>query len=138
MAMNIARMIVGDCVKAKPSAVPKKGAVHGVASTVAKTPWKNEPASPSPPLQESNPRVVLCGNEISKTPNKLSANTRTMTLKKRTKYAFVNWSPPQVISRPAALTRMLNETENLERDDWQNAWHQVQNDSAQKTKKEKG
>src|SRR6266446_498164 len=38
----------------------------------------------------------------------------------------------------AALPRMLNETENLERDDWQNAWHQVQNDSAQKTKKEKG
>ena len=36
-----------DWVKAKPSAVPRNGAVQGVASTVAKTPWKNEPASPS-------------------------------------------------------------------------------------------
>src|SRR5947207_8246395 len=104
IATNIDNMIAGDWVKAKPSAVPKKGAVHGVASTVAKTPWKNEPASPWAPVQPSNPRVALCGSEIYKTPNKLSANTRTMTLKTSTKYALVSWSPAEVISRPAALS----------------------------------
>src|SRR6266480_6794088 len=36
-----------------------------------------------------------------------------------------------------ALPRVLNEAENLERDDRQNTGHQVQNDSAQKTEKEK-
>ncbi len=38
IATNIDNMMAADCVKAKPSAVPKNGAVHGVASTVAKTP----------------------------------------------------------------------------------------------------
>src|SRR6202140_648146 len=38
IATNITRIIQPDCVKAKPSAVPRNGAVHGVASTVAKTP----------------------------------------------------------------------------------------------------
>ena len=85
MAMNIARMIVGDCVKAKPSAVPRNGAVHGVASTVAKTPWKNEPRKSLRSLVESKPRVMPCGSEISNTPKRLSANTSTITLSARTK-----------------------------------------------------
>ena len=38
IAANIASMIPADCVNAKPSAVPRNGAVHGVASTVAKIP----------------------------------------------------------------------------------------------------
>ena len=42
-ATNIDSMIADDCENAKPSAVPRNGAVHGVASTVANTPWKNEP-----------------------------------------------------------------------------------------------
>ena len=57
IATNIDKMTSGGCVKAKPSAVPKKGAVHGVARIVVKSPWTNEPASPSSPLQPSNPRV---------------------------------------------------------------------------------
>ena len=69
-----------DWVKAKPSAVPRNGAVHGVARTVAKTPWKNEPASPSSAVQPSNPRFALCGSEISKTPNRFSAKTSTTAL----------------------------------------------------------
>ena len=32
------------CVTANPTAVPMKGAVHGVAATVASVPVKNEPA----------------------------------------------------------------------------------------------
>src|SRR6266550_1618221 len=104
MARNMRRIVQPDWVKAKPSAVPRNGAVHGVARTVAKSPWKNDPASCWPLVEESKPRVTPCGSEISKTPNKLSANTRTMTLKARTKYGFVNWKPPQVISRPAAFS----------------------------------
>jgi hypothetical protein len=34
---------------------------------------------------ESNPRVILCGSEISNTPKRFSANTRTITLSARTK-----------------------------------------------------
>jgi hypothetical protein len=38
IAPNINRITVADWVKAKPSAVPRNGAVQGVASTVANTP----------------------------------------------------------------------------------------------------
>jgi hypothetical protein len=85
MAMNIARMITADCVNAKPSAVPRNGAVHGVASTVANTPWKNEPSRSLRSLVESKLRVTDCGNETSNTPKRFNANTRTITLKVRTK-----------------------------------------------------
>src|SRR5215470_8961383 len=90
MAMNIARMIAGDCVNAKPSAVPRNGAVQGVASTVANTPWKNEPSKSLRSLVESKLRVTDCGNETSNTPKRLSANTSTITLNTSTKYGFVN------------------------------------------------
>ena len=45
-AANMARITPDDWLNAKPSAVPRNGAVQGVASSVAKTPWKNEPARP--------------------------------------------------------------------------------------------
>src|SRR6478672_2713949 len=93
------KIIQPDWVKAKPRAVPRNGAVHGVARTVAKTPWKNEPASPSRALQPSKLRLALCGNDISKTPNRFRAKINTTALMKRTKYGLVNWNA-QVISRP--------------------------------------
>src|SRR2546430_12703866 len=68
MAMNIDTMTIGDCVNAKPSAVPRNGAVHGVASTVAKTPWKNEPTLSLRSEVASKPRFRLRGSEISKMP----------------------------------------------------------------------
>src|SRR5215472_14842081 len=76
-ATNIARMIAADCAKAKPSAVPRNGAVQGVASTVANTPWKNEPSKSLRSLVASKLRVTDCGNENSNTPNRFSANTST-------------------------------------------------------------
>ena len=85
IATNITKIIQPGCVNAKPRAVPRNGAVHGVARTVAKTPWKNEPASPSRAVQASKPRFALCGNEISKTPNKFNAKTSTTALMNRTK-----------------------------------------------------
>src|SRR5215510_13391463 len=90
MATNIARMITADCVKAKPSAVPRNGAVHGVAKTVAKTPWKNEPSRSLRSLVESKLLVTDCGNETSNTPKRFSAKTSTITLNTSTKYGFVN------------------------------------------------
>ena len=66
-------------------AVLREGAVHGVARTVAKIPWKNEPRSPSLEVQPSRPRFALCGRVISKTPNKFRAKTRTTALIARTK-----------------------------------------------------
>src|ERR1044072_909740 len=38
IATNMSRIVQPEWVKAKPSAVPKNGAVQGVAKTVAKTP----------------------------------------------------------------------------------------------------
>src|SRR4029434_3184734 len=90
MAMNIARMIAADCVNAKPSAVPRNGAVHGGARTAANTPWKNEPTRSLRSLVESKLRVTDCGNETSNTPKRFRAKTSTITLKARTKYGFVN------------------------------------------------
>src|SRR5438067_13331357 len=74
MAMNIARMIVADCVNAKPSAVPRNGAVHRVASTVANTPWKNEPSRSLRSLAENKLHVIDSGDEISKPQNSISAH----------------------------------------------------------------
>src|ERR1700730_17584433 len=90
IATNMARIMAADCVKANPSAVPKNGAVHGVARTVAKTPWKKEPALPALMVEATISRVANCGSEISKTPKRFRAKTTTITLMKRTKYGLVN------------------------------------------------
>ena len=41
---NTARITAPLWAKANPRALPRKGAVQGVASSVAKSPWKNDPA----------------------------------------------------------------------------------------------
>src|ERR1700736_5370023 len=83
-ATNIDKMTADDCVNANPIAVPRNGAVHGVANAVAKTPWKNEPAFPIFGA-ESIPRETNCGKVISNTPKRFNAKTRTMTLRSKTK-----------------------------------------------------
>src|SRR4029079_13856215 len=88
-ATNIARMIAADWVKANPSAVPRNGAVHGVASTVANTPWKNEPSRSLRSLVESKLCVTDCGRETSNTPKRFSANTSTITLKTENKARLI-------------------------------------------------
>ena len=83
-------MIPAEAAKANPSALPRNGAVHGVARTVAKTPWKNEPgiAFARAPAEQS----VVARDEsvISKTPKRLSAKTSTTALITTTKIGFVN------------------------------------------------
>jgi hypothetical protein len=59
--------------------------VQGVASTVAKTPWKKEPAYPSRALQPTSPVAAAAGSVISKTPKRLRAKTRTTALIATTK-----------------------------------------------------
>ena len=66
---NIA--ISHDCVKANPIAGPINGAVHGVATVVAKTPVKNDPLYP--PLEVSSLPVPIKLVPISKTPDRLNA-----------------------------------------------------------------
>src|SRR5438046_9443937 len=93
MAMNIANMIVADCENAKPSAVPRNGAVHGVANTVANTPSKKEPRSSLRSLVESKPREKLCGRVISDTTKRFKADRSTLKMSSRHKYGVVNSNP---------------------------------------------
>src|SRR5438874_2481754 len=44
---NIKTTTSADCVKAKPKATPRNGALQGVGRAVASTPLKNAPALPS-------------------------------------------------------------------------------------------
>ena len=75
-AVNKTTMPTGGCVNANPRAVPKNGAVQGVASTVASMPLKNAPMFP---LREAAFEAALVKRPpvISKTPKKLSATSVT-------------------------------------------------------------
>ena len=76
MQAKMRKTIANDSAKAKPSAVPKKGAVQGVAKTVAKTPLKKDEDKLSPsPAAEKLPLVP--GNTTVKTPNKLKPSAKT-------------------------------------------------------------
>src|SRR5207237_7989175 len=44
---SVTKMTAGCAVNANPSATPRNGAEHGVASKVASTPLKNAPATPT-------------------------------------------------------------------------------------------
>ena len=69
-------------VRAAPTATPKKGAIHGVATTVARKPEKKEPLYPL--LFDNfapNPTNEI---PISKTPLRLNPKTRRKIAKKKT------------------------------------------------------
>ncbi len=74
-AANIPRITGAGCPKAKPRAVPNTGAVQALARTVARTPWKNAPGSPSRGASPAS--VDAPGRMISKTPSRLRAKTNT-------------------------------------------------------------
>ena len=75
-------------VRAVPTATPKKGAMQGVATTVAKTPEKKLPESPDFWVKEETAPVSLI--PISKTPLKLRAKRNKMTAKAKTKTGSCN------------------------------------------------
>src|ERR1700758_5464013 len=54
-------------VKANAEAVPRKGAVQGVARIVANAPWKKAPPYPPPPRHLPNP--PCCGSRYRKLEN---------------------------------------------------------------------
>ena len=64
--VNIKKMMIGPCVKAKASAVPKKGAEQGVDNMVARTPFKK---SPNFPFVCIEPNLDPPGVENSNNPN---------------------------------------------------------------------
>ena len=81
MTMKNSTIMCAGCAKAKPSDAPKNGAVQGVASTVASTPFMNAPALPW--REDAAPAALMVPppRVISKMPNKLSATSVTMTVR---------------------------------------------------------
>src|SRR3954470_5360204 len=61
-----ARMIGVLDANAKPSAMPRNGAVQGVARTVARTPLKNAPEAPS---REARPLAISSALPLTVTSN---------------------------------------------------------------------
>src|SRR6266478_4939554 len=101
----MSKMTVADWVKAKPRAVPRNGAVQGVASTVAKTPWKNEPTSPCIDPSAATARRLAAGRfndhqhqRQAEKPGENSSDKGEATAK----------------NARSALTGLLNKTENLQ------------------------
>ena len=96
---KIARDSAADCVRAYPRATPMKGAVHGVATTVARTPLRKEP--PSPPPESILPPSPTREVPISNTPKRLRPNMKMMTDRITMKAGDWSWKPHPSCSPPA-------------------------------------
>ena len=71
-------------ISAKPRAAPMNGAVHGVATIVARTPVKNVPASPDraasrPPTPPSAPPKPATPDRLNPIAKRRYASTATKT-----------------------------------------------------------
>ena len=75
-------------VRAAPTTTPRKGAIQGVATTVARTPEKKLPKSPDF-RDKPEPRPVI-DIPISKTPLRLSQKRKSKIANPRTKAGFGN------------------------------------------------
>ena len=78
------------CVKAKPIAVPKKGAEQGVLKRTMRMPLKKAPAKPSLRVAASMRVSVFPGRKISKAPNRFMANAESKTTIKAMNPGFWN------------------------------------------------
>ena len=92
-----------DCpvgsASAAPSAGARNGALHGVATTVASTPEKNEPATPCRAC--SLPPTAVARVPTSNTPDRFIANTRITTASTNTNGADCSWKPQPSCWPPA-------------------------------------
>ena len=88
------------CARAKPIAVPRKGAEQGVAIRVANRPEKKWPAIPSRAAVPSS-RASARGSGISNSPHRLRQKSTTTTARKATKPGCWNCTP-QPTAAPAA------------------------------------
>src|SRR5512140_938625 len=82
--VKMSRIIHHGCANANPSAVPKNGAVQGVARIVANTPSQNEAAYPFPSpvcfaTAALTPVTATPGSLISNTSKRLRPNANTTT-----------------------------------------------------------
>ena len=77
---------------AKATAVPRNGAEHGVASSVANTPSQKLPVSPVPPVVASRP-VAAEGRNSSNAPNRFSAKIKVTATISPINHGFWNWMP---------------------------------------------
>ena len=92
-----------DVVKAKPMAVPRNGAEHGVLKRTRSAPVKNAPAKPCFRLVKSMRVVALPGIHISKTPKKLMAKAVRITTMKAMNPALWNCIPQPAFPPPALI-----------------------------------
>ena len=69
-----------DVIAEKPIAVPKKGALQGVAINVANIPDKKKPLLLLDDEKLFNLLSNLCDKNISKNPNRFNAKIRTTTV----------------------------------------------------------
>ena len=103
MARKIAKMTGASLAKAKPTAVPRKGAEHGVASTTASRPSKKERRAPTACAPSDARRAVSM--PISKTPKRFRANTTSTLATTATKSGSWNWKP-----QPTAVPALRSAT----------------------------
>ena len=109
------KISAGPRDRAKPTAVPRNGAEHGVASSVAKPPERKCPARPRTRLAPPPTLASHRGSPTSKNPHRLQANSATIRIMAMRNQDCWNWMP-QPTAMPAALThtsapaRSRNET----------------------------
>ncbi|MNN40253.1 hypothetical protein D3C81_1543200 [compost metagenome] len=89
---NIPHSRDNGATSATETAVPRNGAVHGVASSVAKAPWQKCPTRPLPPRVARN---VETPDEslISNSPSRLALNPTITTTIAAINHGFWNWMP---------------------------------------------
>ncbi|SSW85541.1 Uncharacterised protein [Klebsiella pneumoniae] len=75
--------------RAKATAVPRNGAEHGVASSVANIPSQKLPPIPDPPAVASRPAAAE-GSSISNAPNRFSANRKVTATIRPINHGFWN------------------------------------------------
>ncbi|SSN09971.1 Uncharacterised protein [Klebsiella pneumoniae] len=77
---------------ATDTAVPRNGAVQGVASRVAKAPCQKWPIKPLPP-RVARKVLALEERRISNSPNKLALNSTITSAIAPINHGFWNWMP---------------------------------------------
>ena len=97
---KIRTMTRGVWVKANPRAVPRKGAVQGVARRTAKAPLRKAPQRP--PFPDSRAAALVPGGLMTKTSKREREKRNRMTTRVRMNTGFWNWNPQPTCS-PASL-----------------------------------
>src|SRR5208283_391541 len=102
---KIRKITVSPSLNAKPSAVPRTGAVQDVTSTVVNKPLKNAPAAPCLDASLLAASSARPPSVTSNTPKRFNATSKTSVVRQTTKTGLLNCMP-QPARCPAALTPM--------------------------------